>query len=240
MKTKLPSFRVYGHITRSDIEDGLLEDMLIESERRGHFRRLPETERDRSRWNILSQLPDGKDVWLYAYGSLIWSPMIKHVEKREARLFGYHRKFCMWTKIGRGTPENPGLTLALEPGGSNRGVAYRILATNVEQELKIIWNREMIGGSYIPKIVQLHLEGGLKRKTVSAIAFIMNHSHENYAGKLSEETVAKTISIAQGPLGKCRDYLFNTADHLEELGLKDHRLSRLSRLVRKQLQKSKS
>ena len=232
MKKRLPSFKTHGQITRADVEDGLLEEMITESEKNGHFQRMPETERDKSRWEILAQLPKGQDVWLYAYGSLIWSPMIKYSEKRHAKLFGYHRQFCMRTKLGRGTPEQPGLTLALEPGGSNRGIAYRIPEMKIEQELKLIWNREMIGGSYVPKIVKLHTVNGGKKDVVSAIAFAMNRFHENYVGKLDPQTMAKVIALAEGPLGKCRDYLFNTVSHLDELGLSDKKLSKLAKLVR--------
>ncbi len=224
-KTPLKS---WGRIAREDVVDGRLEEMVTLSEQQGHFRRLPESERDKSRWNILAQLPEGEDVWLFAYGSLIWSPMIEFAEKRHAQLYGYHRQFSMWTKIGRGTPDCPGLTLALEPGGSSKGIAFRIAGKDVEQELKIVWNREMIGGSYVPKIVRLQTE----KAPIQAIAFVMNRAHENYAGKLDPELVAKTIAGATGPLGKCEDYLFNTVSHLDELGLTDHKLSRLARMVK--------
>jgi cation transport protein ChaC len=231
MKKQSSSFRTHGQISRADVENGLLEEMINESEKNGYFKRMPEPERNRSRWEILAQLPKEKDVWLYAYGSLIWSPMIEYSEKRHAKLFGYHRQFCMWTKLGRGTPEKPGLTLALEPGGSNKGIAYRIPLNNIEQELKIIWNREMIGGSYVPKIVKLHTVDARKRNIIPAIAFVMNRSHENYAGKLDPKVIAKVIASAEGPLGKCRDYLFNTVNHLDDLGLSDKKLSELTRLV---------
>ena len=232
MKKLSASFSKHGKIAREDIENGLFEEMITLSEQSGHFKKMSESERDKSRQTIIAQLPKGQDVWLYAYGSLIWSPMINYSEKRCARLFGYHRQFCMWTKLGRGTPERPGLTLALEPGGSNKGIAYRIALNNVEQELKLIWNREMIGGSYVPKVVNLHTLNGQRRENVSAIAFIMNHDHENYTGKLDLKTMAKVIASAEGPLGKCRDYLFNTVTHLDDLGLSDKKLSILAKLVR--------
>ena len=232
MKKLLPSFSNSGKITREDIENGRFEEMITLAEKGGHFQRMPESKRDESRWNILAQLPKDQDVWLYAYGSLIWSPMIKYAEKRRAKLFGYHRQFCMWTKLGRGTPEKPGLTLALEPGGSNKGIAYRISAYNAERELKLIWNREMVGGSYVPKIVTLHTINGEKRDVVSAIAFVMNRSHDNYIRRLDPRTMAKVIASAEGPLGKCRDYLFNTVAHLDDLGLSDKKLTRLTKIVR--------
>ena len=231
MKKLSASFSKHGKIAREDIENGLFEEMITLSEQSGHFKKMSESERDKSRQKIIAQLPKGQDVWLYAYGSLIWSPMINYSEKRCARLFGYHRQFCMWTKLGRGTPQRPGLTLALEPGGSNKGIAYRIPLQNIEKELRIIWNREMIGGSYVPKIVKLHTVDGGKRDVISAIAFVMNRSHENYTGKLDPKIMAKVIASAEGPLGKCRDYLFNTVKHLDDLGLSDKKLSELLKLV---------
>ena len=233
MKKLTPSFRNLGQITRADIEKGLFEEMMALGEKKGYFQRMPESERDKSRWEILATLPKGQDVWLYAYGSLIWSPMIDYAEKRCAKLYGYHRQFCMWTKLGRGTPEKPGLTLALEPGGSNKGIAYRISASNAEQELKLIWNREMIGGSYLPKVVSLHTINGKKKDVVSAIAFVMNREHDNYVRKLDLRTMAKVIASAEGSLGKCRDYLFNTVKHLDDMGLSDNKLSKLSKNVRR-------
>ena len=228
MTNSPPSFKTHGKIAREDVENGLLEEMITLSEQQGHFRKLPVAERDKSRWDLMAQWPKDEDVWLYAYGSLIWSPMIEFVEQRHATLFGYHRQFSMWTRIGRGTPERPGLTLALEPGGSSRGIAFRIPAKEAEQELKVIWNREMIGGSYVPKIVKLRTAGG----SVNAIAFTMNRAHENYAGKLAPDVIAEAIAGAIGPLGKCEDYLFNTVSHLDELGLTDHKLSKLAQMVR--------
>ena len=227
-----PALKKRGHIAREDVESGVLEEMIVEGELQGHFVRLPEAERDKSRWNLLADIPEDEDIWLFAYGSLIWSPMIHFVEQRHAELYGFHRQFCMQTKMGRGTPDRPGLMLALENGGSCKGIAYRVAAKDREQELKVIWNREMVGGSYTPKFVKLHTGVGSKKEIVRAIAFTMNHDHENYIGKLAVAEVAETLAYAEGPLGKGEDYLFNTVSHLEELGLVDHHLFKLARLIR--------
>ncbi|MBT3917016.1 MAG: gamma-glutamylcyclotransferase [Rhodospirillaceae bacterium] len=227
-----PALKKRGHIAREDVENGVLEEMITEGELQGHFVRLPEAERDKSRWNLLADIPEDEDIWLFAYGSLIWSPMIHFVEQRHAELYGFHRQFCMQTKMGRGTPDRPGLMLALENGGSCKGIAYRVAAKDREQELKVIWNREMGGGSYTPKFVKLHTGVGSKKEIVRAIAFTMNHDHENYIGKLAVAEVAETLAYAEGPLGKGEDYLFNTVSHLEELGLVDHHLFKLARLIR--------
>jgi len=221
------------NLRREDIETGLFEEMIQEGEKAGLFQRLPVAAREKSRRDIIAQLPEGEDIWLFAYGSLIWSPMIDFSEKRLATLYGYHRRFCLSTKIGRGTSEKPGLVLGLESGGSCHGLAFRITADDTERELKLIWNREMIGGSYTPKVVKLKTEDG----TIQAITFVINRTHENYAGRLSTEAVAEIIATAAGPLGACADYLFSTVEHMKELNLHDRHMFHLGEMVRERMQK---
>ena len=99
-----------------------------------------------------SVAPD-QDVWVFGYGSLMWNPAFHHVELRPARLHGWHRSFCLWNTFGRGSPEKPGLMLALQPGGACAGVALRIAADAVPSELGVLWNREMLTGAYLPRWV---------------------------------------------------------------------------------------
>jgi glutathione-specific gamma-glutamylcyclotransferase len=177
--------------------------------------------------SLLEGHPAGEDVWLFAYGSLIWNPLIHWQEKQAALLRGYHRRFCLWTNIGRGTNECPGLTLALEPGGACQGIAYRIARAEAPQELELVWRREMLTGAYKPRWVAANTAEG----PIRAIAFVINRDHQRYAGRLSEEQVAAILAAAKGPLGSCAAYLFNTASHLEELGVRDRRLWRLRAMV---------
>src|SRR5579863_9131919 len=97
---------------------------------------------------VLGKRPTGGDVWLFGYGSLIWNPLIHFEEKRIGNVHGYHRCFCLWTHIGRGTPAKPGLMLGLERGGACRGVVYRLAAEAAPHELEIVWRREMVTGAY--------------------------------------------------------------------------------------------
>ena len=66
-----------------------------------------------------SALGEG-DVWIFAYGSLMWDPGFAYVEAQPATLHGYHRQFCIYSYAYRGTPERPGLVLGLDRGGSCR------------------------------------------------------------------------------------------------------------------------
>jgi glutathione-specific gamma-glutamylcyclotransferase len=172
---------------------------------------------------LLQQRPSQGEVWLFAYGSLIWNPLIHFVEKRVAMARGYHRCFCLWSHIGRGTAAKPGLTLGLERGGCCRGVAFRIAESVAAHELELIWRREMLTGAYAPRWLKLESAKG----PIHAIAFLINRRHLRYAGRLPEDQIIATIAEAHGPLGACATYLFNTVAHLEALGISDRRLKHL-------------
>lgn len=175
---------------------------------------------------MLATRPDpGGDVWLFAYGSLIWNPLIEFVDRQPATVYGYHRRFCLWTHRGRGSPEAPGLTLALEKGGTCCGVAYRIAADKAQEELEVVWRREMVAvtTAYVPTWVSMNCNAGRG----SAIAFVIDRTHPRYVRGLPDDEAAAAIARAKGPLGRCATYLFNTVSHLEELGLRDQLLFRL-------------
>lgn len=173
---------------------------------------------------ILRERPDGDgDLWVFAYGSLIWNPMIRFMEKRVATALGYHRRFCLWTHLYRGSPAAPGLVLGLVPGGSCRGVTYRIAAAEARAELELLWQREMITGAYQPVWLRTVSVGGRGW----AIGFASARRYKHYAGLLPEEQVVRTLATARGQAGSCAAYLFDTAAHLEALGIRDPALWRV-------------
>jgi cation transport protein ChaC len=191
------------------------------------MRVLSEAELAASRRATLAGVDLSAGVWLFGYGSLIWNPAFHFTDRRTGRIFGWHRRFCLWTHLGRGCPERPGLVLGLERGGSCRGVAFHIAPEVVEEELEIVWRREMISGAYVPRWVEVRTALG----PVPAIAFVINHAHERYARDLSDEEVAEVLATASGWLGPCADYLVNTVDHLAALGIHDRPLERLRQQV---------
>ena len=166
---------------------------------------------------------EGRETWVFGYGSLMWNPAFHYAERRVGRIHGFHRRFCLWTHAGRGTPENPGLTLALERGGSCQGIAFRIEEGEAETELGIVFKREMVSGAYAPRWITVRTDGGMIR----AVTFVINHAHDRYAGLLPEDRVAEVIASAAGPLGACAEYLHNTVEHLDDLGIVDRHLFRL-------------
>ncbi len=185
---------------------------------------LSDAEHRRSVRAMLRDRPDGgDDVWLFAYGSLIWNPMVHFTAKRIATVPGYHRRFCLWTHLYRGSPAAPGLVLGLVPGGICRGVIYRIAAADARAELELLWRREMVTGAYRPTWLRTVTAGGRGW----AIGFTSDRRYQRYAGLLPEDRVAQVVATAQGRLGSCAAYLFDTAAHLDALGIRDAALRRV-------------
>jgi len=216
-------------ITRETLQNDWLARIKEAAGRAGDAAMIrTEDELQACRAEALAEHPPGQDVWVFAYGSLIWNPAFHYVEHRLGRIFGYHRRFCLWTYLGRGTLDHPGLMLGLDRGGSCQGLFYRIEAGAVEEELTLIWRREMITAAYVPTWIVGRTEVG----PVRALAFTINRRHQRYAGKLDETTVVEALATAAGPIGRCCEYLFNTHDHLCELAIHDPQLARICRLVR--------
>lgn len=203
-------------LTRTDLELSRLQAIILQAGLKLQI--LTEVELQQSIAQILQQRSSfAQDVWIFAYGSLVWNPIIKFSDRLVGTIYGRHRRFCLWTPIGRGTPEHPGLVLGLERGGSCRGVVYRIPAADVAVELQLLWRREMIAGAYISRWVKVFIGN----KIVDAIAFVINRQHPLYAGILPLETTIHTLATASGHLGSSRDYLLHTIDGLATMGIQD-------------------
>jgi glutathione-specific gamma-glutamylcyclotransferase len=170
---------------------------------------------------------DDRPVWVFGYGSLVWNPTFHFSERRVARLRGYHRGFYLWSRINRGSPQVPGLVLGLDRGGSCAGIAYHLDAATLEEELGLIWRREMLLGTYMPRWVSVRSGTDQLR----AITFVVDRSKPGYAGRLSDEQIVATVLKAHGHFGACADYLLHTAAGLEQHGIADRRLSRLAHLL---------
>jgi cation transport protein ChaC len=177
---------------------------------------------------ILAVRTPQQPVWVFGYGSLVWSPTFHFAERRIARARGYHRGFYLWSKVNRGTPERPGLVLGLDRGGCCGGVAFRVEDSVLEEELHLLWRREMVLGTYVPRWVSVEIE----QRPARAIAFVVNRAMPNYAGRLSDERIVSVALHAEGHYGACADYLLRTAESLEQHGIPDRRLNRLAGMVR--------
>jgi len=214
-------------LTRESILDGSFHAAVRAG--LGHkVRFMTDAERADQIQAMLARAPRAGRVWVFAFGSLIWNPAFHFVERRTARIHGFHRQFCLWARAGRGSPERPGLMLSLQPGGSCSGVAYRLAKDAVATELDVLWRREMATMAYRPVWTTARTSSGLE----PAIAFSANRAHERYVPGLGDGTVARYLATGAGPMGRCCDYLFDTVAHLRQLGIRDRRLEALEARVR--------
>ncbi len=172
------------------------------------------------------------DAWVFGYGSLIWRPGFEFAERRLAVLRGYHRSFCMASVKYRGTPEDPGLVLALDAAATARcsGVAYRIEAAAREAVIAYLRERELVSYAYEEMELPVTLEDG---QEVTAICYVVDRSHAQYRGGLSLADQADVIARAVGPMGPNVEYLLNTVAGLAALGLEDPEMTALAGLVRR-------
>ncbi len=168
-------------------------------------------------------------LWIFGYASLIWRPEFHADEQRPASVHGWHRALKMTSRINRGTPDNPGLVFALVPGGSCRGVVYRLEAGRAEQELQRLWLREMPNGVYDPKWLQCRTNEG----PVRALAFTLSRHSPNFTGTISDDAMVSILRAASGRYGRTLDYLIDTATCLRQNGIRDRSIERLVQLAKR-------
>lgn len=166
------------------------------------------------------------DLWVFAYGSLIWRPEFEFVECRHARVYGWHRALKMWSHINRGTPECPGLVFGMFSGGSCRGMAFRIARQHVPEMMPRLWKREMATDSYDPKWIECQTQDG----AVKALAFTLSKTSPRCTGTLSEEDYRRIFAQSCGIYGTTLDYAQSTYTALCQQGIQDRALERLLRL----------
>jgi len=163
------------------------------------------------------------DLWLFAYGSLIWKTEFEVAERRMARVHGHHRALQMWSRVNRGTPERPGLVLALLSGGSCRGMALRVRAELVPDMFPALWAREMPNPIYDPKWLRCQTEQG----EVNALAFTLSRHSPNFTGRLSDARYRDIFAHSCGRYGSTLDYARLTCEHLRAIGIRDAELERV-------------
>lgn len=164
------------------------------------------------------------NLWVFGYGSLMWRPGFSFVERRPARLRGYHRALCILSHVHRGTPEHPGLVLGLDRGGSCQGLAFRLAPQDVEAVVAYLREREQVTSVYLERRLRIELEDG---RQVEALAYVVDRSHLQYAGQLPEGDLLRLVRQGVGISGRNQDYVRSTHEHLAGMGVTDPTLARL-------------
>lgn len=164
------------------------------------------------------------DLWIFAYGSLMWRPDFDFVQRQRAHLVGYRRALCIRSHVYRGTIAIPGLVFGLDRGGTCTGVAFQIAPSAATATLDAVRQRELVTGVYIEMEAEVQLEDG---HWVGAIAYAADPTHEQYAGRLTTADQIEAVRRATGIAGPNLDYVLNTRDHLTMLGVEDDDLNTL-------------
>jgi len=159
-----------------------------------------------------------EDLWVFGYGSLMWRPGFDFIERIEARLTGAHRALCVYSFVHRGTPERPGLVLVLDLGGTCRGIAFRIAPAERARTLAYLRAREQVTSVYRECVRRVWLKGDPGR-SVSAVCYMVDRSHVQYAGRLPLAAQLHYISQGHGQSGANRDYVLATVAAMEAMGL---------------------
>ena len=171
-------------------------------------------------------LSDG-DLWVFGYGSLMWKPGFEFIEQVPARLIGEHRALCVYSFDHRGTPEKPGLVLGLDRGGACRGIAFRVAASRRNDTIAYLRAREQTTNVYREVMRSVWLENEARQR-VSALAYVVDRGHVQYAGRLSLSEQLRFVQQGHGRSGNNRDYVLSTVASIEKQGFRDAPLHQLA------------
>lgn len=181
---------------------------------------------------ILDSRAEGP-LLVFAYGSLIWKPTFESVARHAAVARGWHRQFCMEIRGFRGTPEVPGLMMALMAGGRCSGVALEIEEARAEEVVDGLVRRETPFVENESDWRWITVDTG--RGKTQALVFWAGPTGPSIRPRLPLEDVAAQLARACGYVGSCAEYLRNTVISLEEQGIRDRNLWALQGMVAEEI-----
>jgi cation transport protein ChaC len=166
--------------------------------------------------------------WVFGYGSLIWNPGFPYLSAQQGLLRGAHRSLSIVSHYHRGTVDMPGLVFGLVRGGSCRGMVFEVANSEWEAVRAYLQEREQVTAVYRDVMRPVRLADGRK---ISALAFLVDERHEQFAGTLTLEQQLTMVRAGVGLSGRNIDYVLNTARHLAELGIRDRPLMALAEML---------
>src|ERR1700754_624427 len=170
------------------------------------------------------------DLWVFGYGSLMWRPGFEFIEQVPARLIGEHRALCVYSFVHRGTPEKPGLVLGLDRGGACRGIAFRVAEKHRAATVAYLRAREQVTSVYREVMRSVWLEDDARQR-VSALAYVVDRGHVQYAGRLSLADQLRHVQQGHGQSGANREYVLSAVKAIEAEGFRDAPLHRLALML---------
>ena len=130
----------------------------------------------------------------------------------------------------RGTPEQPGLVLGLDRGGACRGIAFRVAEKNRADVVDYLRAREQVTSVYREVMRSVWLENDA-RERVSALTYVVDRGHVQYAGRLSLTEQHRHVLQGHGQSGANRDYVTATVKAIEAEGFRDAQLHQLATML---------
>ena len=200
-------------------------------------------------WSSISkQIP--RPLWLFGYSSVCWNPSFPFIEKSDAFINGYIRRFWQQSTDHRGTPNNPGLVCTLiskkdiitlenkygvkyckfETDNKVQGRAYRIPDNQIEQVVKDLDFREK--GGYSRMITEINLvnsDGDIE--CVNGLVYMarIDNPHFRY---YSMDKCVPIIATSIGPSGKNCDYLYELNKYFINNNINDEYIKTLTEKVK--------
>ncbi|MDC0737372.1 gamma-glutamylcyclotransferase [Cognatishimia sp. SS12] len=165
-----------------------------------------------------------EDLWVFAYGSLMWDPAFYFSEVRRTFVPQYARRFILREVYGgRGTKEAPGLMAALDHGDGCDGLLFKIPQAQIEEETEILWRRELVAPGYVPTFVTAQFAD----QTAQALTFVADHDAEQICGDISHAEQINCLANGAGILGTSLEYLENIVAQFDALGISDPHCTQL-------------
>lgn len=167
-------------------------------------------------------MADAGKTWVFGYGSLIYKVDFPYLDRAEAQISGWVRRFWQGSHDHRGTADSPGRVVTLLPaeGKKCRGVAYLVEHTVFEH----LDHREKNGYRRIEHLITLPQ----RDQAVTGVVYVADQDNPAFLGPAPVEELASHIHASAGPSGSNLDYALSLAQALEALGEDDAHVAELA------------
>ncbi|MBX3212619.1 MAG: gamma-glutamylcyclotransferase [Labilithrix sp.] len=170
-------------------------------------------------------------MWIFAYGSLIFRPSFRFVERRRAFVRGWARRFWQGSPDHRGVPGAPGRVVTLVPSVDEPcgGCAYRVDAAEADAILAVLDVREQAG--FERHLLALH-DRPDEPPFAEGVTWVAGAANAHFLGPLPEREIADYVRARRGPSGTNADYVLCLREALSELGVDDAHVEAIARHLR--------
>ena len=223
MPHRRPIILTDDHVARVGAVEGPLHDP--------RWRMLDDADLDLLAGRLTRGRP--RPIPVFAYGSLIWNPGFPVHARRRATAVGWHRSFSISLDHFRGSPERPGLMLALASGGRCDGLLLEIGEDVEAHSLRAILRRELVAHELSANACWIEVD--TERGREQALTFYADPVGTQLAALTIEEQ-ARRLARAAGAAGSGAEYLLRTVRGLAECGIHDDYIWSLQQRVAEEIE----